>query len=423
MKAFVYTLGCRLNQCESEALMQAFRQAGFQLADDENEICDYYLVDTCTVTTKAEQKARRMIRKFLGVQGATVIATGCYAQLNAEELRKLGPVKVFGLGAKAALLKLPEHLAKGFSVDSFIANEQTDRTKLDLGLDGGPFSFDANSFTRHSRAYLKVQDGCDNNCGYCRVHVARGISVSLDAEVAARRALEIEKAGYHEMVLTGVNLSMYDRRGMGLGGLVQRLLDVLGPDMRIRLSSMESDSIDQRLLDALSDPRVQPYFHIPVQSLSDKVLQRVNRHYNAGQLALVIEALRKVKDDPFIACDVIAGLPAEDEQEWKISYQRLKDLDFAFLHVFPYSPRPDTPLFHATDRVPESVRDQRAAELRKMAEENLERYRKRQEGRPAEAILESREKNFWKALTGNYLEVLVPDKPGLRKGDLVNVVI
>ena len=163
----------------------------------------------------------------------------------------------------------------------------------------------ATGFSYHSRAYLKVQDGCDNNCGFCRVHIARGRSVSLDADTVTVRALELEKNGYHEIVLTGVNLTMYDHEGRGLGGLLEKLLNRLGPDMRIRLSSLEPDHIDDLLLRQLEDTRVQPYFHIPLQSASDKVIKRVNRHYSSSHLEYVIDRLRKIRKDPFLACDVI----------------------------------------------------------------------------------------------------------------------
>ena len=255
MNVYIYTLGCRLNQAESEAIADSFSKAGFPLTSSTD--ADLVIVNSCTVTTKAEQKARRMIRLF--AKHAEVIVTGCYAELNKEEVASLSDkVTVFSLKEKASLLKLASHLsaklAEGYPLHDAIVSF-TYRSD-------DPFAFDASSFQYHSRAYLKIQDGCDNHCGYCRTTVARGASVSLDSDEVVRRALKLEEEGFHEIMLTGVNLTMYDHENEGLGGLVEKLLSSLGSGMRLRLSSMEPDHVDDRLLDTLSDFRMQPHFHI-----------------------------------------------------------------------------------------------------------------------------------------------------------------
>jgi len=305
----VYTLGCRLNQCESEAIADSFSKEGFTVVG-EHDSADLYIVNTCTVTSKAEQKARRMIRKFAAA--APTLATGCYAQVNEEELKALSDqVIVVPLEKKAHLLKLAKHLKvsleAGFDLKSGCLSFSDGKASV--------FDYDAASFSYHSRAYLKVQDGCDNECAYCRVHIARGKAVSLDSATVVERALALEKAGFSEIMLTGVNLTMYDHTRNGLGGLLEELLASLGDGIRLRLSSLEPDHIDERLLAILRDPRMQPHFHIPVQSASNKVLKRVNRHYDIEELSAILESLREAKDDPFIAGDVITGLPGEDEKE------------------------------------------------------------------------------------------------------------
>jgi threonylcarbamoyladenosine tRNA methylthiotransferase MtaB len=417
MNVCVYTLGCRLNQAESEAVADAFSKAGFFVVDEESDV-DLYVVNTCTVTSKAEQKCRRMIRKF--AENAPVIVTGCYAQLNAGELSALSPnVTVYSLDRKASLMGLPSYL----------------EGKLDEGMElhaavrtyrGGTtdrFAFDANSFSYHSRAYLKIQDGCDNACAYCRVHVARGKALDLDAEVVVQRALRLEEEGFHEIMLTGVNLTMYDHRGEGLGALVEKLLLHLGSDVRLRLSSMEPDHVDDRLIDTFADYRMQPHFHIPVQSASRKVLRRVNRFNDMDRIGTIIMRLRKMKDDPFLAADVITGLPSEGDAEFQETYDFFRQYDFSMLHVFPFSPRPDTPLYTAKDRVPESIRDERAKILRELAERHHQAYKERQGGKCAEVILEQRKGGFWYGTTGNYLDVRVLDAPPFaRRGDLLPVV-
>jgi len=414
MNVCVYTLGCRLNQGESEAVADAFCKAGFTVVSDEAE-ADLYIVNTCTVTSKAEQKCRRMIRKF--AQTSPVLVTGCYAQLNEAELAGLSDkVIVFSLDRKASLLDLPSYLAAHM-------DEGEPLLAVLHGFHGGStdrFAFDANAFSYHSRAYLKIQDGCDNACAYCRVHIARGKAVDLDAETIVERALRLEEKGFHEIMLTGVNLTMYDHLGDGLGALVEKLLSALGPDMRLRLSSMEPDHVDDRLVDTFADYRMQPHFHMPIQTASRKVLTRVNRYNDMDRIGTIIEGLRRMKDDPFIAADVITGLPGEGEAEFRETCDFFEAYDFSMMHVFPFSPRPDTPLYTAKDKVPESVRDERATILREMAERHHAAYMSRQDGKCAEVILEERKAGAWWGTTGNYLPVRVENVPLFaKKGDLL----
>lgn len=419
MNVFVYTLGCRVNQCESEAIAKAFADAGHTILPDENN-ADLIIVNTCTVTSKAEQKARRVIRIYAG--HCPTLVTGCYAQVNPEEIQNLSDnVYVIPLGRKHDLLKLPGYIETK-TATSAEGNKAEDNKEESLKrilfsfcsekpLNGSVFDYAASGFSYHCRSYLKVQDGCDNNCGFCRVHIARGLSTFLDADTAVERALEIEKNGYHEIVLTGVNLTMYDHKGNGLGGLLEKLLAKLGPDMRFRLSSLEPDHIDDRLLECLKDPRMQPYFHVPIQSAADKVIKRVNRHYDSNHLEYVISRLREIKDDPFLACDIITGLPAEGDEEFEITRSFLERHKFAQMHVFPFSPRPDTALYKAKDRVPENIRDQRAKVLRELSDKQNAEYCMRQVGKENEVILEDKTNGIWTGLTGNYIKVRVDNVP------------
>lgn len=393
MNIFIYTLGCRLNQAESESIADRFHKAGFTLSSADD--ADIVIVNSCTVTSKAEQKARRMIRLF--AKHAEVIVTGCYAQLAEDEILSLSDkVIVFSLKEKASLLSLPDHIKSavhsGLSIHDAIVSFTTRSTDL--------FAFDASSFEYHSRAYLKVQDGCDNNCGYCRTTIARGSSVSLDADEVVKRAKAIEESGFHEIMLTGVNLTMYDHDGDGLGGLVEKLLAALGDGMRIRLSSMEPDHVDDRLLATLKDRRMQPHFHIPIQTASPYVLRRAGRVYSIEHVQYIIEKMREFKDDPFIACDVIAGLPGESEKDFMMTYDFLERNKFAAMHVFPYSPRKGTPLYGAKDRVEERVRDERASVLRSLSKRLSSEYVGRQLGKTVEILAEKGNSGT----TGNYLK-------------------
>lgn len=423
MKASIYTLGCRLNQCESEAFAEAFEQAGFEVSS-KPEPCTIHLVNTCTVTSKAEQKARRMIRMYaMQPETEAVVITGCYAQLHRKEIEALSPKAVVVSGLqKSKLLDLPAFLETHAAMGVLESCRLFSSGIEDSSTVQNPFGFDADRFTFHSRAYLKVQDGCDNNCYYCAVHIARGPSVSLAKEEAVKRALELEKAGYHEIVLTGVNLTMYNHDSDGIGGLLDALLCALGKDIRIRFSSLEPDHIDDRFLELIQDKRVQPHFHIPIQSGSDAVLARVNRHYTAADLAAIIAKIRQSRPEAFIACDVIAGLPAEGEKEFEETYSFIKENRFSQLHVFPFSPRPDTMLYKASDRPCEDVRDQRARKLRELSELLHQQYVALQSCKPVEILLENRSGQYWNALTGNYLKVRIKDHDGFERGDLVQAV-
>ena len=420
MKVFIYTLGCRVNQCESEAIAESFAKAGHSVLKSLEE-ADLTIVNTCTVTSKAEQKARREIRLFS--KTAPVLVTGCYAQVNPKEIEDLADnVVVLPLMRKPELLGLAAFMDEHRGSD--VLEEIREFAKERREGYGGLFDFAPSQFSYHSRSYLKIQDGCDNNCGFCRVHIARGPSYSLDSELVVQRALEIEKQGYHEIVLTGVNLTMYDHRNRGLGGLLEKLLAALGPDMRFRLSSLEPDHIDDLLLEQLKDPRMQPYFHIPIQSAADKVIKRINRTYDSNHLEYVISRLREIKDDPFLACDIITGLPGEGDEEFEISRSFLERHGFALMHVFPFSPRPDTALFRAKDRVPENIRDERALVLRNLSAKLNKAYTERQVGKEAEIILEGRRTGRWHGLTGNYLKLDVSNVPeNASVGDLFKVRI
>ena len=376
MNVYIYTLGCRLNQAESEAIAERFQKNGFVLSP-WNE-ADLVIVNSCTVTAKAEQKARRMIRKF--AERSEVIVTGCYAELESDEVRSLsGKVTVFSLKEKASLLSLPSHLVAAISSGMSLKEAIGTFTERCTDL----FAFDASSFQYHSRAYLKIQDGCDNCCGYCRTTVARGPSVSLSPDAVVRRALDIEARGFHE------------------------ILGALGSGMRLRLSSMEPDHVDDRLLDTLADHRMQPHFHIPIQSASEKVLAIASRRYSIDHVEHIIERMRNAKDDPFIACDVIAGLPGEGNEEFIETYDFIERNDFSAMHVFPYSPRPGTPLYGMKNRAEERVRDERAEILRKLSAVHSRRYLERQKGKKIEILVE----NGSEGTTGNYLKgsVSLPD--------------
>jgi len=430
MTASFHTFGCKLNQYETEALASEFRGQGFSLVSPD-EAAEVYIINTCTVTSKSEQKARRLIRKISRQRPRSLlIVTGCYAQLNRDDLAGLGEnVRVVSQEDKAGLIELPARLkqrngtAEGASARGASARGATAAgapaegatVPIDLsGVVGDPFRFRVNRFSYHSRAFLKVQDGCDYRCSYCRVPLARGKSVSIDPEEAVNRAREMEQRGYREAVLTGVNLTAYRYGEIGLPGLLSRLLGDT-QRLRLRLSSLEPEMIDPELAEVFRDRRICPHFHIPIQSGSDTVLLGMRRRYRANQILRAVELLREAKQDPFLAADIIAGFPGETERDFLASYRLVETLKLSKLHVFPFSPRPGTAAEHMPDHVPERIRDERVGKLLSLSESLHGLYTGRWLGKRVEVVLERKrsqtDSGSWQGLSENYLKVLVQGVP------------
>ena len=414
MKVYIYTLGCRLNQCESEAVADSFREAGWSV-EKESQDAELIIVNTCAVTSKAEQKARRMIRLFSS-SASCVIVSGCYAEEGKKALESLGNnVVVFSLKNKPTLLRIASYLSSSSDIPLL------ERVRSFTLRDTDSFSYNPSSFSYHSRAYLKIQDGCDNSCGYCKTTIVRGPSRWLESDEVVKRVLKLEEEGLHEIMLTGVNLTNYDHNGEGLGGLMKKILSACGKDIRFRLSSMEPDGVDDLLLEQIADSRVFPHFHIPIQTASEHVLSIIGRRYSISHVEYIIKTLREIKDDPFIACDVIAGLPGETDEDAAITYRFMEDNDFSAMHVFPYSPREGTPLYGSKLFVEERIRDERAASLRLLSNRHERQYIERQKGKKCEIIAE---KNG-SGTTGNYLKAALVSESGreIDEGGLYSGVI
>jgi threonylcarbamoyladenosine tRNA methylthiotransferase MtaB len=425
-----HTLGCKLNQLETESIARAFTREGFEIVPWGGS-ADLYVVNTCTVTSMAEQKARREIRKVLRDRpSACVIATGCYAQLDGEALAAVAdsiglPIErrhivVVSGDLKSSLLDLPSYIA-----DSACASADLPQTLASWAASRVPggdrsverFRFDADDFSFHSRASLKIQDGCDNLCAYCRVRIARGPSVSLDSATVLARLRELEANGYAEAVLTGVNVSRYrDAAGRDFPALLRELL--CGTErIRLRISSTEPDSVDDDFCDAVAHPRVRPHFHLSVQSGSDAILSSMRRRYRAERVLEAARLLRERTGDPFLACDIIAGFPGESEADFEATLALCRTIDFAWIHAFPYSPRPGTEAADFSGRVPERESALRVNALLDLACEGRERFVDRNIGREVEAVAESgptTSDGAFPAVSDAYLKLAVFAPAGVR---------
>jgi threonylcarbamoyladenosine tRNA methylthiotransferase MtaB len=431
MKAGFYTLGCKLNQCETEALADAFRRAGFAAVGIDEE-ADIYLINTCTVTSKSEQKARRIVRKLRGERPEVpIIVTGCYAEMEENEVARLGgSVFAVGMEAKADLLSLPEYLASeapyspGFSLlkplQLWVGRGRSGERPDTESVHHGAFAFDASKFSFHTRGFLKIQDGCDNRCAYCRVRIARGRSISLSREEVLIRYNRLVSRGLEEIVLTGVNLSSYRWNETGLTELLFEILAGRAA-ARIRLSSLEPDAVGPGLASVLRDPGICPHFHLPIQSGSNAVLASMGRHYLVKDVERAVDLLRAAKEDPYIAGDVIVGFPGETDEDHRRTRDFLLSLDISDLHVFPFSPRPGTPAYSMVPKVPERTAGERAAELRAIAAEGKRRYLERYVGRNLDVLAEEFDplSNTWKGLSENYLTVRIEGGMGNRSGEIL----
>ena len=405
-----HTFGCKLNQFETEALASSFRSQGLSIVAAGQE-ADAYVINTCTVTSRADHKARAYIRTLARRRPrALLIVTGCSAQLEGKLLAALARnVFVVPQAEKAKLLELPALLAKAGDVWGRppMAGESPPGARPD------PFSLTAGEHSFHTRAFLKVQDGCDSRCSYCRVPLARGPSLSLDAAEAARRAAGLEALGYREIVITGVNISAFSSAGVMLPALLRLLLESTRR-ARFRLSSLEPEAITESLAEVLSHPRICPHFHIPVQSGADTVLERMNRRYQASRVIEAVALLRASKEDPFLAADVIVGFPGETVEEYGKTRHLVESAAFAALHVFPFSPRPGTAGASLRPATPERVRYQRARELTALARQLSAAYAKSWIGRDVDVLLEGCRGPEARGVSGNYLKVEVTGVPAVE---------
>jgi threonylcarbamoyladenosine tRNA methylthiotransferase MtaB len=411
----VYTLGCKLNQLESESFTDAFTQAGFSLTMSNEESRNgaspsIIIINTCTVTSKADQKARRVIRKALrDYSDSCVLVTGCYAQLDYARISELeedsrGRLFVLKGMEKERLLDLPAFFTEGVDVLQTVKTWYEDTEIGGENARERAFQFSPERFSGHTRSFLKIQDGCNKHCTYCRIRLARGGSISLDAETVLER-LRLLETKHAEAVITGVNICQYSSdKAQNLAELLEYLLAGTRK-IALRLSYLEPDFIDEELVKVLSHERVRPHFHLSLQSCSEKVLQRMGRGYNSEIIERAVSLLRGVKNDPFLACDIITGFPGESEAEFEETYELCKKIGFAWIHVFPYSKRPGTAAFAFKDAVKDSEITKRVQILTDLAWQGRTAYISRWLGREVEALVE--QADDCRGISENYLKLRI----------------
>ena len=446
----IETLGCRLNQIESEAIAAAFTNYKFSVSmqsitsasqeDDKVFLC---IVNTCTVTQKAEQKARRIIRLLLKKYPySCILVTGCYAQLAALEIEKIDKrICAVGGQIKSRIADIPPLLSAALKKDWNAEEFATDikekislPQKVNLLKPENSFRLATSSFISHSRASLKIQDGCNNNCSYCAIHFARGKSVSIDVKTALDRVLELEQKGNGEVVLTSVNICQYRSEYKGTVFNFSKLLDFLLKNtekINFRISSLYPQIVDEDFCRVISDKRVRPHFHISVQSGSDKILSAMNRAYTASSVINACKMLRDAKPECFLACDIITGFPGETDDDFNQTMKLLELCDFTWVHAFPFSERPGTEACNLKNKVPQSVSGERCKKINDWIVENKIKYLSKFVGKEMSAILENTRRSVgvsnslfvYHAVTENFIHCEIRGGEGFPMGKTIKLRI
>lgn len=418
MRAAFFTLGCKVNQYESEVLAARFSAAGFDVVSGHEPGCDVYVVGSCTVTAEGDRKTRQMVRRFKRENpGAIVVLTGCYPQAMPEEASAIAEADIV-TGAKGRA-ELPElvlrFVREGKRIISIAPHERGEEFEACSAADFGV----------RTRAFLKIQDGCDNWCTYCIIPKARGPVRSKPLAALGEELRGLANAGYREVVLTGINLSNYGREsGLHLSDAVRAAAATPGIE-RVRLGSIEPDLLtpeEIRILAEECGERFCPQFHLSLQSGCDRTLLRMNRHYTAGQFLAVAEEVRKRFPGAALTTDMMAGFPGETEEDHQESIAFAEKVGFAKIHAFAYSRRPGTKADAMPDQVPQEVKHRRCNELISASDVLRRAALEAMVGRTEPVLFEERGRWGHTGYTPNYTPVTVAD-PAIMQGEIRPVLI
>lgn len=420
MKAAFFTLGCKLNFAETSAIGRALAEHGVERAA-EGEIPDIAVVNTCSVTAMADKKCRQLINRLHRQwPSASIVVTGCYAQLQPSEVAALPGVSVvLGSGQKLRAVQYAEQWLRSHGPEENSANVAVEVAARPESLGFEP-SCERGDRTRW---FLKVQDGCDRFCTYCTIPYARGRSRSPRIADIVSQAREAASRGAKEIILTGVNIGDFGRRnangGEGYGetffDLARRLDEVEGIE-RYRISSIEPDLLDPQLIEwvAKESRAFMPHFHIPLQSGSDAVLRLMARRYDTALFADRIAVIKELMPDAFIGVDVIAGARGETEREWEASRRFIEELPVTRLHVFPYSERPGTSALRLSDAVDQATKHRRVEVLTQLSARKLNEFIQGSLGQVRPVLWETERHGVMSGLTDNYLRVEMPGAEALH---------
>lgn len=416
-----HTLGCKVNQSETEAMTALFLHRGYELGEFE-QYCDVYVINTCTVTHAGDRKSRQMIRRAKHINPkAVVVVTGCYAQTSPEDIAAIEDVDII-LGTNK------RHLIVD-AVERFDGKRQQMVEQKDNLVDFEEITMER--VIQKARAYLKVQDGCEQFCTYCIIPYARGPLRSRSMENTLREAKKLEQAGFREIILTGIHLGAYGKvseqeKAKGviqqhtLADLCEMLLSETSFD-RIRLSSIEPTEVDDHLLRLFAENRrMCRHLHLPLQAGDDTVLERMHRPYNTEQYRQEIARIRTAVPGIALSTDLMVGFPGETEEQFANSLSFCDEIAFSSMHLFKYSPREGTPAATYPDQVSNEEKETRSKRMQAVAEKNMLRYMEQHLGQHVEVLVEEQcADGTWLGHTDNYLHVAI-DGP-CQKNRMVQV--
>ncbi len=429
MKIAIYTLGCKVNQYETQALERELLRRGHTLADFAQK-ADAYIINTCTVTAVSDKKSRNLIRRARkNAPDAVVAVCGCYAQTDPDAVAALGVDVVAGTSGRMAFLDLVEQAALE-KAGQLIAVDDAMKRRVFEPLEAG-------GLEGRTRALLKVQDGCVNFCSYCIIPYARGPLRSLPLADAAAQARALEAEGYRELVLTGIEISSWGaelRDGSSLIDLVEAVCAAV-PSLRVRLGSLEPRTITGDFCRrAAALPNLCPHFHLSLQSGCDATLKRMNRKYDTARYFQSVELLRAHFERPAVTTDLIVGFPQETEEEFSATLAFMARCRFSSMHIFPYSRRTGTPAAAMEGQIPNEEKEARARRASALAESMEGDYLRSLVGCVLPVLFEEEKNGLWKGHAPNYTAVLAPGRDlhnvlrdvritGVKDGSLVGTLI
>ena len=398
-KVAFYTLGCKVNQYETESIKNQLIKKGYEEVSFEDK-ADIYIVNSCTVTSVADRKTRNMLRraKKINPNGA-VIVTGCYAQTNSKELLEMEDIDyVVGNTDKSGIVNFIED----------IENRTMEKLKNhNIFLDSEYTEYEFATLREMSRAYVKIQDGCNNFCSYCKIPFARGKSRSRQKDNILKEITKLSQEGFKEIILIGINLGAYGEdleNGGNFEDLLKDILKIEGIE-RIRIGSVYPDKISDEFIEMFSNPKLMPHLHISLQSCDDTVLKRMRRKYGSSLIEERLTKLRKAVPNMEYTADVIVGFPGESQEMFENSYNLIDKIGFSGLHIFQYSDRENTLASTFEDKIDPKVKKERADELEKLKEIMAERERKKYLDRELKVLVEEEKDGYLYGYSENYLRV------------------
>lgn len=414
-KAALHNLGCKVNSYETEAMTQLLKKAGYEIVSFQDQ-ADVYIINTCSVTNMADRKSRQMLHKAKKQNpNAVVVATGCYVQTATEKVAQdLSIDLVVGNNRKKDIVEILNE----YYAEKEAGEQVKEEYVIDINHTDEYEDLEISTVTEHTRAHLKIQDGCNNFCSYCIIPYARGRIRSRTMESIKAELERLSASGFKEIVLTGINLSCYDDNGKKLIDVIEMADNVNGIE-RIRLGSLDPEVVTEDFVERLGKvKKICPHFHFSLQSGCDKTLKAMNRHYTSDEYYEKCQLIRKHIDNPAFTTDVIVGFPGETEEDYISSREFVKKVKFAELHVFKYSKRDGTVAAKMPNQIDEKIKTLRSEDLIKTGEELTKEFRQAKIGQDTTALFEEKilldNKEYWVGHTVDYIKIAVPEKENLE---------